>query len=195
MVREALLAAKILEKKKIDAAVVNMHTIKPIDERAIINASHETKAIVTVEEHQISGGLGSAVAEVVTQNRLVPVQRVGMRDEFGESGTADKLLNKYGLRAQNIADAAELALARTKQPKEEFKLSSRIVKKITTKKPMRKVRKKVVKKTTKKKAKKKTVKRKTKKKTVRKKAAKKKAVRKKAKKKNSEAEKEVDTWK
>jgi transketolase len=113
MVREALLAAEELAKRKINAGVINMHTIKPIDEKAIIEAA-KTGAIVTAEEHQITGGLGAAVAEVLTATTPVPLERVGVQDTFCESGVAAELMDKYGLRSKNIVAAALAAIARKK---------------------------------------------------------------------------------
>jgi transketolase len=111
LVREALLAAETLAARKIDAAIVNMHTIKPIDEAAIIAAA-KTGAIVTAEEHQITGGLGSAVAEVLAATTPAPLERVGVNNTFGESGTGAELMDKYGLRAKDIVAAALRVLAR-----------------------------------------------------------------------------------
>ncbi|MCD4695528.1 MAG: transketolase family protein [Bacteroidales bacterium] len=102
MVWEALQAAYQLEKEGINARVVNIHTIKPIDEKIIVKAARETKAIITVEEHQIMGGFGSAVAEVVVKHHPVPMDFVGMDDTFGESGKPEELMEKYGLTAGNI---------------------------------------------------------------------------------------------
>jgi len=89
-----------------------MHTIKPIDAEAVIHAARISGAIVTVEEHQIAGGLGSAVAEVLAQKQPVPIEFVGVRDSFGESGTAEELMTKYGLKAKNIVEAVRMAIAR-----------------------------------------------------------------------------------
>jgi len=105
MVSEALEASKQLEEKGLKVRVINIHTIKPIDEEIIIKAAKETGKIVTAEEHNIIGGLGSAVAEVVTENHPVPVKRIGTKDTFGESGKPDELLKKYGLTAEDIANA------------------------------------------------------------------------------------------
>ncbi|HLC47569.1 MAG TPA: transketolase family protein [Candidatus Norongarragalinales archaeon] len=102
LVYEALVAAKQLEKEGISVRVVNNHTIKPIDKAAIIAAAKETGAIVTAEEHQIIGGLGSAVAEVLSENYPVPVKFVGVLDRFGESGPPDALLEKFGLKSRDI---------------------------------------------------------------------------------------------
>ncbi|MCF8399031.1 MAG: transketolase family protein [Bacteroidales bacterium] len=102
LVWEALLAAEQLAGENINARVINMHTIKPIDKEIIIKAARETKAIITAEEHQVHGGLGSAVAEVVVHNHPVPMIFVGMHDRFGESGQPEELMRKYGLTAEGI---------------------------------------------------------------------------------------------
>ncbi len=112
MVWEALLAAGILETEGIHARVVNMHTIKPVDKETIILAARETGAIVTAEEHQVNGGLGSAVAEVVVQHWPVPMAFVGMPDRFGESGEPRQLMEKFGLTALAITEAARRLLKR-----------------------------------------------------------------------------------
>ena len=100
MVWEALQSAKLLEENGISARVINIHTIKPIDKDTIIKAAKETKAIVTLEEHQVMGGFGSAVAEVLAENYPVPVKMIGMQDRFGESGEPEELMVKYGLKAE-----------------------------------------------------------------------------------------------
>lgn len=104
MVWEALQAAYQLEKEGINARVINLHTIKPIDEEIIIKAARETGRIVTAEEHQIIGGLGSAVAEVVSQHYPIPVGYIGMNDSFGESGKPEELMQKYGMTASAILE-------------------------------------------------------------------------------------------
>lgn len=104
MVEAALEAKEELAKEGINARVINIHTIKPIDEELIIKAAKETGVIVTAEEHSIIGGLGSAVAEVVSENCPVPVLRVGVKDTFGESGKPNELLEKYGLTSNNIVN-------------------------------------------------------------------------------------------
>jgi len=109
---EALQAAAGLEKEGIHARVLNIHTIKPIDEAAIILASKECGAIVTAEEHQVAGGLGSAVAEVVCGNHPVPMEFVGMNDRFGESGKPHELMEKFGLTSGNIVAKCLLAYHR-----------------------------------------------------------------------------------
>lgn len=101
-VNESLEAAKLLEKDGISAEVINMHTIKPLDEQAVINAAAKTGKIVTVEEHSVIGGLGSAVCDVVAEKAPAKVLKIGMQDVFGESGSAIELIQKYGLDGENI---------------------------------------------------------------------------------------------
>jgi len=110
MVQEALKAHDMLKEDGIDARLINIHTIKPIDTEIIIKAARETRAIVTAEEHSIIGGLGSAVLEVLSDQCPVPVKRVGIRDTFGESGKPKDLLKKYGLTAEDIAAQAKEVL-------------------------------------------------------------------------------------
>ncbi len=110
MVQMALEAAEILSAKGISARVINIHTIKPIDKQIILEAAAQTGAIVTAEEHNIIGGLGSAVAETVCEGCPVPVVRVGVEDRFGHSGKVAPLLEMYGLTAENIASKAEFAV-------------------------------------------------------------------------------------
>ena len=112
MVAMALEARELLAKEGISARVVNIHTIKPIDREIIAKAAKETGAIVTAEEHNIIGGLGSAVAEVVGEECPVPVFRIGMKDTYGHSGTVPALLEAYGLTPDEIAKAAKSAIAR-----------------------------------------------------------------------------------
>jgi len=106
MVAEALDAADILAQEGISCRVIDMYSIKPIDSDAIVKAARDTGAIVTAEEHNILGGLGSAVAEVVCEHAPCIMKRVGVKDTFGESGEHDELLAKYGLKARDIASAA-----------------------------------------------------------------------------------------
>ena len=106
MVWESLQAAYELKKEGIDVRVINIHTIKPIDEEVIIKAARDTGCILTAEEHQIMGGFGSAVAEVVVKNHPVPMDFVGMMDRFGESGKPEELMEKYGLTANSIKGKA-----------------------------------------------------------------------------------------
>ena len=114
MVYESLMAAELLEKEGIKARVLNIHTIKPIDKQAIIDAAKECGAIVTAEEHQIFGGFGSAVAEVIVANSPVPMEFVGVNDTFGESGKPADLIVKYGLKDVNIVEAVKKVLKRKK---------------------------------------------------------------------------------
>ncbi len=114
MVGAALEAAETLAKENISAEVINLHTIKPIDKSLIIKSSTKTNAVVTAEEHSIIGGLGSAVAEVLIENNPVPMQRVGVKDTFGESGKPNELLVKYGLTPNDIAAAARSVIAKKK---------------------------------------------------------------------------------
>ena len=104
MVSEAIEAAKVLSADGISARVINIHTIKPIDKDIIIKAAEETGRIVTVEEHSIIGGLGSAVCDVVSEYCPVPVKKIGVNDEFGHSGPAVDLLKEFGLCADNIVE-------------------------------------------------------------------------------------------
>ena len=112
MVNEAIEAAKTLEEEGISVELINMHTIKPLDNEAVIKAAKKTGCIVTAEEHNIIGGLGSAVSEVVAEEYPVPVVRVGVNDEFGKSGPAVELLQLYGLDAKNIVEKAKLAISK-----------------------------------------------------------------------------------
>ena len=109
MVYEALGAAKALELEGINARVINIHTIKPIDKDILVKAAKETGLLVTVEEHSTIGGLGSAVTEVLSEEYPTKVVRIGMNDEFGVSGPAVELLKKYGLSADNIAKVTKEA--------------------------------------------------------------------------------------
>jgi len=112
MVQEALKAAKKLSEEGIDARVINIHTIKPIDTEIIIKAAMETKKIVTAEEHSIIGGLGSAVLEVLSDTYPVKVKRVGVMDTFGESGKPKDLLEKYRLTEKSIIEACKEILSK-----------------------------------------------------------------------------------
>lgn len=104
MVHKALIAAKKLKEENINARVINISTIKPIDEEIIIKAAKETKGIVTVEEHSIIGGLGDRVSSVVCDNHPIKVKKIGVKDVFGESGNPDELLEKHGLTVSNIIE-------------------------------------------------------------------------------------------
>lgn len=110
MVAEALEAAEALAADGIDAEVINMHTIKPLDERLVVASAKKTGRVVTAEEHSIIGGLGEAVASVLAEQYPVPMRRVGVRDVYGESGPAVDLLHKYGLDADGIEAAVRSVL-------------------------------------------------------------------------------------
>lgn len=112
MVSKALEAAEILNREGLSARVINISTIKPLDTDLIIKAARDTGGVVTAEEHSIIGGLGSAVAEVLAENRPVPMKRVGIEDRFGTSGDADRLMEIYGLTSENIAKAAREVIKR-----------------------------------------------------------------------------------
>lgn len=112
MVSKAMEAADLLATDGISAAVVNISTIKPLDNALITEMAQKTGAVVTAEEHNIYGGLGSAVAEVLVETCPVPMARVGVEDKFGESGLPDELLEKYGLTAANIAAKAKAVIAK-----------------------------------------------------------------------------------
>ena len=111
MVHLALEAAEELAKEGISARVINIHTIKPIDKDIILDAAQKTGAIVTAEEHNIIGGLGSAVAEVLCEGCPVPMLRVGTEDKFGRSGKVQPLLDMYGLNVENLVSKAKAAIA------------------------------------------------------------------------------------
>lgn len=110
MVAEALLAADVLAAEGIEAEVINVHTVKPLDTPTIIEAAHATGAVVTAEEHQMYGGLGSAVAEALAADCLCPIEMVAVADVFGESGEPDELREKYGLTWRHIKEKALRAL-------------------------------------------------------------------------------------
>ena len=111
MVHLAVEAAELLKAEGIDAGVINMHTIKPLDTDLLVKAAKATGAIVTAEEHSIVGGLGAAVCEALSETCPVPVLRVGVEDKFGKSGQVPELLELYGLTAKNIAEKAKKAIA------------------------------------------------------------------------------------
>ena len=111
MVEQALAARDLLAAENISARVVNIHTIKPLDEELILKCAADTGCIVTAEEHNFIGGLGSAVCEYVSGNHPVPVKRVGVEDQFGRSGKVPPLLEMYGLTANNIVAKAKEAIA------------------------------------------------------------------------------------
>jgi len=112
MVNEALVAAEALKEEGINARVINIATIKPIDKEIVIAAAKETGAVVTAEEHSVIGGLGSVVSDVLAEECPVPVIKVGVQDTFGVSGPAGDLMVKYGLKSNNIVDACKKAIAK-----------------------------------------------------------------------------------
>ncbi len=109
---QALLAARELAKEKIEVMVLNSHTVKPLDERKIIDLAKLTSAVVTVEEHSVVGGLGGAVAELLAKHAPVPIEFIGMQDVFGESGSPAQLLEKYGMDIKSIKMAVKKVLRR-----------------------------------------------------------------------------------
>lgn len=115
LVWKAIEACEVLEGRGISAEIINIHTIKPLDEEAILKSVRKTGCVVTAEEHQVNGGLGDAVAHVLSREFPSPQEYVGVMDTFGESGTPEQLMKKYGLEASNIVTAAERALSRKKQ--------------------------------------------------------------------------------
>jgi len=112
LVWEALIAAEALAEKGISAEVINIHTIKPLDEAAILKSVQKTGCVVTAEEHNIIGGLGESVSRCLVQNHLVPQEFVAVNDSFGESGTPEQLMEKYGLNSAAIIEKTEKVLAR-----------------------------------------------------------------------------------
>jgi transketolase len=107
LVPEAIEAEALLRREGVNATLLDMHTVKPADAQAIANVARETGAIVTVEDHNVLGGLGATVAEIVCRNNPVPVDMIGIRDRFGESGDLRELMQIYGMTARHIADAAK----------------------------------------------------------------------------------------
>lgn len=112
LVWKSIEAAQILAEKGISVEVINMHTIKPLDEQAILDSVRKTKCVVTAEEHMMNGGLGEAVSQVLSRNFPCPQEYVAVNDSFGESGTPDELMVKYGLDTPNIVEAAQKAISR-----------------------------------------------------------------------------------
>ena len=112
LVWKSIEAAKILADKGVSVELINMHTIKPLDEEAILNSVRKTKCVVTAEEHMMNGGLGDSVAQVLARNLPSPQEFVAVNDSFGESGTPMELMTKYGIDSQNVVDAALKVMAR-----------------------------------------------------------------------------------
>lgn len=112
LVWEAIQAGEMLEAEGIDAEIINIHTIKPLDDEAILRSVAKTGCVVTAEEHQINGGLGDAVCQLLSRQHPAPVELIGVNNSFGESGTPAQLMEKYGLNAKSIVAAAKKAMAR-----------------------------------------------------------------------------------
>jgi len=112
LVWEAIQAGEKLAEKGINAEIINIHTIKPLDAEAILKSVKKTKAVVTAEEHMLNGGLGDSIAQLLSRNYPTPIEMIGVDDTFGESGTPAQLLEKYGLNTENIVKAVEKVIAR-----------------------------------------------------------------------------------
>ncbi len=112
LVWKSILAAQQLAEKGINAEVINIHTIKPLDNEAILQSARKTRCVVTAEEHMLNGGLGDSICQLLARNLPTPVEMVGVNDTFGESGTPDQLMVKYGLDTPNIINAVEKVIAR-----------------------------------------------------------------------------------
>ncbi|MEK7732917.1 MAG: transketolase C-terminal domain-containing protein, partial [Planctomycetota bacterium] len=112
LVAHALTAADILQKEGILASVVNMHTLKPLDDKTLLEVAKRTKAVVTAEQHVLDGGLGSAVASVLSRNYPLPVEMIGIDNRFGQSGDPDVLFKEYHLLPEDIVIAAKRAIGR-----------------------------------------------------------------------------------
>src|SRR4051812_25453210 len=114
LVWKAIEAAEKLAEQGIDCEIINIHTIKPLDEEAILRSVGKTRCVVTAEEHQMNGGLGDSIAQVLSRHNPTPMEMVAVKDSFGESGTPDQLMKKYGLKAENIVEATLKVLERKK---------------------------------------------------------------------------------
>ena len=114
LVWKAIEAGELLAAKGIEADIINIHTIKPLDVEAVLKSVRKTNCVITAEEHQINGGLGDAIAHVLSCHHPVPQEFVGVKDSFGESGTPEQLMKKYGLEAINIVEAVEKVMQRKK---------------------------------------------------------------------------------
>ena len=112
LVWEALEASKKLSSENIEAEVINIHTIKPLDKKAILESIEKTRCIVTAEEHMLNGGLGDSIAQIISRYNPTPLEMVGINDTFGESGTPRQLMEKYGLTADNIIEAVKKVINR-----------------------------------------------------------------------------------
>ena len=118
MISRSLEAADLMAKKGIEARVIELHTLKPLDRETVLKAARETRALVTVEEHSVIGGLGGAVSETLAEEFPVPVRRVGIQDRFAETGPYDQLLDRYGMSVEDIVKAAQQALEQKKAQEE-----------------------------------------------------------------------------
>ena len=114
LVWKAIEAEAILAEKGIKAEIINIHTIKPLDEKAVLESAAKTGCVVTAEEHNRLGGLGDSIAQVLAQNKPTPQEYVAVNDSFGESGTPEQLMKKYGLEVDNIIQAVQKVIARKK---------------------------------------------------------------------------------
>jgi transketolase len=112
LVWKAILAGKLLAEQGIDAEIINIHTIKPLDEEAILKSVSKTRCVVSAEEHQFNGGLGDSIAQLLARKMPLPLEMVGVNDSFGESGTPDQLMEKYGLNETAIVEAVKAVMAR-----------------------------------------------------------------------------------
>ncbi len=112
LVWKAIEAGHILAEKGINAEIINIHTIKPLDNEAVLKSVAKTRCVVTAEEHQMNGGLGDSIAQLLVRNNPLPLEMVAVNDSFGESGTPDELMKKYGLDTPDIVAAAERVIAR-----------------------------------------------------------------------------------
>jgi transketolase len=112
LVWEAILAGEMLEQEGIDAEIINIHTVKPLDNEAILKSASKTRCVVTAEEHQLNGGLGDAVCQLLSRNMPTPVEMIGVNNSFGESGTPAQLMEKYGLNAKSIVESVRKVMAR-----------------------------------------------------------------------------------
>ena len=112
LLHNASLAAKELDGQGITSTVVNVHTIKPLDKETIVNEARIARAVVTVEEHQVAGGLGSAIAELLAQRFPCPIEFIGVHDQFGQSGTPKELIEHYRMGVSHIIEAAQKAISR-----------------------------------------------------------------------------------
>ncbi len=112
LVWKAIEAGELLAEQGINAEIINIHTIKPLDAKAVIDSVKKTRCVGTAEEHQMNGGLGDSIAQLLSRELPTPIEMVAVNDSFGESGTPDQLMKKYGLDTSNIVDAVKKVMAR-----------------------------------------------------------------------------------